>query len=145
MSIAVLVADDPVIVDEPKTDPLKEVARVMLLASKAQGDDVSKGGTAMDTTISGTADFVSRFVYSTFYFASYGVVFPTLFVASTVPGLGQVASGLVEGANAASEAVKERKAKHARRNAERTAKQAAAHDPDRQRVSQKGVEAMASA
>jgi hypothetical protein len=114
----------------------------MPLASEAQGDGVSKGGTAMETTNSSTANFVSRFVYSTFYFASYGVVFPTLFVASTVPGLGQVASGLVEGANAASEAVKERKAKRARWKAERTAKKAAAHDPDRQEVAQEGVEAV---
>jgi hypothetical protein len=143
MSTAVLAADDPVIVTESEIDPLNAVAREMLLASQAEGD-CRKGETAMDATTCGTANFVSRLVYSTFYFASYGVVFPTLFVASTVPGLGQAACGMVDGANAASEAVKERKAQRAERKAVRAAKEPAAHHPDAQGIAQERADAMSS-
>jgi hypothetical protein len=130
---------------ESATDPLQAIAEAMALAADAMGDDNSKGGTTMESTIAGTTSFISRFTYSLFYFTSYGVVFPTMFVASTVPGLGQVAAGLVEGANAASDAVNKRKAKQAQRRAERAVRKAAKHDPDRQRVKQEGVECLAGA
>src|SRR5262249_33826876 len=45
--------------------------------------------------------FVSQFVYSTFYFTSYAAVFPALFAANIVPGLGAVADGLTDGTCAA--------------------------------------------
>ena len=53
----------------------------------------------MQTALPATGKFVSRFVLcSTCYFASYGVVFPTLFVANVVPGLGTIAYGLTDSA-----------------------------------------------
>ena len=136
MTTAVVEAPEPVV------DALNEVAEALTLAAETLGDDDSTGETTMDSTSTSSDNLVSRFTYSLFYFTSYGVVFPTLFVASTVPGLGQVAAGLVEGANAAGEAVKERKAKRAERRAERAERKAARHDPDEQEVAQEGVEAV---
>jgi hypothetical protein len=80
--------------------------------------------------------FISQLVYSAFYFSSYGVVFPALFVANVVPGLGAVADGLTDGTYAACEAVRNRKAR-------RAAEKGAAAEPDRQRVEQEGLEALA--
>jgi hypothetical protein len=132
----------PAAAAESVNGPLKSVADAMSNAAAAIGDGAARVGEAMPAT----RRFASRFTYSLFYFTSYGVVFPTLFVASTVPGLGQAAAGLVEGANAASEAVNERKAKReerrAQRKAERAARQAARHDPDMQMVTQEGLEAL---
>ena len=80
--------------------------------------------------------FISQLIYSAFYFSSYGVVFPALFVANVVPGLGAVADGLTDGTYAACEAVRSGKAR-------RAAEQDAATEPDRQRGKQESVEALA--
>jgi hypothetical protein len=62
-------------------------------------------------------------------------VFPVLFVANVVPGLGAVADGLTDGTYAACDAVRNSKAR-------RAARKVAAHDPDRQRVEQEREEAL---
>ena len=77
-------------------------------------------------------------MYSTFYFASYGVVFPTLFVTNVVPGLGPIATGLTDGAVAACDVVGDMKAR-------RAAKKAARNDPEMNQVTDEGVDAFASA
>jgi hypothetical protein len=48
-----------------------------------------------------TTPFLSRLTYSTGYYLSYGVVFPTLFFLRAVPGAQAVVSGFVDGAAAA--------------------------------------------
>ena len=99
-------------------------------------------GTARDRAVKGRPvtppprPFFSQFIYSTFYFTSYGVVFPALFVASAVPGLGALADGLTDGTYAACEAVRDGKARRAAKDA--------AQDPDRQQVAQERVEALAA-
>jgi hypothetical protein len=45
--------------------------------------------------------FVARFVYTACYVASYGVVFPTLVVARSIPRDNAAVRGLVDGAGAA--------------------------------------------
>ena len=123
MTAAVLVADDPAIAVEPVTDSLKSVASAMERASAALGDTDSRADVKPETKLPPAAGMLSRFVYSTFYYTSYGVVFPTMFVVNAVPGMGAVAQGLADGANAARDAVCERQAT-------RLAKAAARRDPD---------------
>src|SRR6516162_5750743 len=113
-------------------DPLKSVAAAMANAAEAVRDGASDAASKVQSAIPATGRFISRFVYSTCYFASYGVVFPTLFVANVVPGMGSVANGLIDGANAASDVVHEMKAK-------RAAKKADAHDPEKATVADEGV------
>jgi hypothetical protein len=50
---------------------------------------------------------MSRVVYSGCYFLSYGVVFPTVFAANFVPGMGSIRDGLMDGAKAANDCVAE--------------------------------------
>ena len=95
MSTAVLIADDPV------ADSLRDVATAMINAANDFSGGESESGPEVRSDAPATRGLVSRFVYSTCYYTSYGVVFPTMFVAGVVPGMGPVA-------RAASEAVRSR-------------------------------------
>jgi len=116
-------------------DPLKSVATAMASAAEAMRDGASDVAEKVQSAIPATRRFASRFLYSTFYFASYGVVFPTLFVANVVPGLGSISDGLLDGARAAGDVVDEMKAK-------RAAKKAASQD--HKDVVDEGAEALAT-
>ena len=59
--------------------------------------------------------FVSRFAYRTCYYTSYCAVFAAVFVANFVPGLGPLAAGVKDGAEAASRYVGETRANAAAR------------------------------
>jgi hypothetical protein len=115
-------------------DPLKSVATAMANAAEAVRDGATDAAAKVQGALPATGKFISRFVYSTFYFASYGVVFPTMFVAHVVPGLGPIADGLTDGANAANDVIQEMKTKRAAKKAE------AAEAAD---VTDEGIEAMA--
>ena len=52
---------------------------------------------------------MSRFVYTTCYTISYGVVFPSVLVARSMPKNNAIVHGLVDGANAAFDMVDEMK------------------------------------
>jgi hypothetical protein len=45
--------------------------------------------------------FLARFVYTTCYAASYGVVFPTMMIARSIPRENAAVRGLIDGAGAA--------------------------------------------
>ena len=59
--------------------------------------------------------FVSRFAYRTCYYTSYCAVFAAVFVANFVPGLGPLAAGVKDGAEAARKYVGEARANAAAR------------------------------
>jgi hypothetical protein len=73
----------------------------MTTFSKAMKDATERVQTAMPAT----SGFVSRFVYTTCYFSSFGIVLPTLYLAYSVPGLEPAAEGLLDGAASACGAV----------------------------------------
>lgn len=124
-------------------DPLKSVAAAMATAAEAVRDGASDAAARVQQVMPATSQFVSRFVYSSCYFVSYGVVFPTMFVASYVPGGAPIASGLLDGANAANDLIADMKEKAlARKNAQLEARNAAAENSA---IVQEGVEALASA
>lgn len=124
-------------------DPLKSVAAAMATAAEAVRDGASDAAARVQQVMPATSQFVSRFVYSSCYFVSYGVVFPTMFVASYVPGGAPIASGLLDGANAANDLIADMKEKAlARKNAQLEARNAAAENNT---IVQEGVEALASA
>ncbi len=70
-------------------------------------------------------EYVSHFVYSSFYYLSYGVVFPTLLVTYFIPGCSPIANGLVDGATAANDVILEMKEKAAARKAAQSEPQSA--------------------
>jgi hypothetical protein len=120
------------------SDPLKSVATAMANAAEVFRDGACDAASKVQGAIPATGKFVSRFVYSTCYFASYGVVFPTLFVTNVVPGLAPIATGLADGAMAACDVVGEMKAS-------RAAKKASRNDPEVAEVTEEGLEVLASA
>ena len=121
----------------PAIDPLKSVATAMANAAEAVRDGASDAATRVQSALPATGKFISRFVYSTCYFASYGVVFPTLFVANVVPGLGAIGHGLSDGAAAASDVIEDMRAKRAAKKA------ACMTDAECREVNEEGVEACA--
>jgi len=132
MSTAVLESPEPV------TESLKSVAAALTNAVETGSDADEKGGAILETTAPDATNPISKFVYSTFYYTSYGIVFPTVFVLNVVPGLGPVARGLADGARAAGDAIEERKTR-------RQAKKNAANDLDDTITMQRGVESLARA
>ena len=92
---------------EQTTNPIKTAATAMASAAEAVRDRASDAAAKAKQALPATGQFVSRFVYSSCYFISYGVVFPTLYLAHVIPGGGPIATGLCDGADAASHFVKE--------------------------------------
>jgi hypothetical protein len=118
-------------------DPLKSVADAMSSAAEAMRDGAQDAADKVQQAIPAANKFVSRFVYSSCYFLSYGVVFPTLFAAHYVPGGGPVGAGIIDGANAANDAIKDIKVKRL------AAKERAEREKDEQRVLDEGLECSA--
>jgi hypothetical protein len=75
------------------------------LVTRAARDGAASAREAANRTWSASSLFVSRFVYTTCYTISYGVVFPTTLLALSIPRNNAVVRGLVEGAQAASRQV----------------------------------------
>ena len=98
---------------EAASDPLKSMANAMATAAEAVRDGAGDAFAKVQQAVPATTQAVSRFVYSSFYYVSYGVVFPTMLVANFVPGLGPVAAGLEDGAKAASDVLHDMKEKRA--------------------------------
>jgi len=103
-------------------------------------DGASDAAAKVQTTQPAASRFVSRFVYSSCYFVSYGVVFPTMLVANYVPGGTPIASGLLDGANAANDLIGEMRSKAAARKAAQTDAR-----NENTTIVQEGVEALATA
>lgn len=106
-------------------DELKKVATAMTTAAQAARDGAGDAISQAKKAAPAARELVSKFVYSSFYYLSYGVVFPTMLVANFVPGGGPIASGLLDGATAASEVIGDIKEQSAARKAARAAGQAA--------------------
>ena len=51
------------------------------------------------------SQFASRVVYSTFYVLSYGIVFPAVFIAKSIPKDNAAVRGFIDGGHAAIEKV----------------------------------------
>jgi hypothetical protein len=110
---------------EAAKEPLKSLASAMATASEAIRDGASDALARAKQAVPITGEYVSRFVYSSFYYLSYGVVFPTLLVTNFVPGCGPIATGLVDGGAAANYVICEMKEKAAARRAAKQDAQAA--------------------
>jgi hypothetical protein len=78
------------------SDPLKTVA-------KAMKDGAMDAKEAAGKLVPAAGRFLSRFVYTTSYTLAYGVVFPAVLVAKSIPPNNAVVHGFVDGARAASD------------------------------------------
>ena len=94
-----------------KPDPLQSVADAMHAAVVAAKDGASAATTSVSNALPGLGGLLSRVAYHTSYAISYGVVFPTVFIARSIPQNNPLVHGLHDGANAAKDMISEIKAK----------------------------------
>lgn len=90
----------------PASHPLDAVANAMQTAAGALRDGAGDASAKVQEVIPKVSNFVSRGAYNGSYYASYGIVFPTLFLCHIIPGGKSVASGIVDGAAAAADYVR---------------------------------------
>jgi len=91
------------------SDPLRAVADAMDAAVHAVKEGAADAKETATKAVPAVGLYVSRFVYTTCYTLSYGVVFPAMFVAKSIPTDNAFVHGLVDGAKAATDMVAELK------------------------------------
>ena len=67
------------------SDPMKTVADALEKAVQTATDSVADAKATPGKVAPGRPRFMSRLVYTTCYSLSYGVVFPTVWVARSIP------------------------------------------------------------
>lgn len=83
----------------------KTVADALDMAVKAAKDGASDARATAGKVLPVASRFLSRFVYTTSYTFSYGVVFPAILIAKSIPTNNAVVHGFVDGAQAANDMV----------------------------------------
>jgi hypothetical protein len=89
----------------PSRDPLKTVADALDMAVKAAKDGAVDAKVTAGKMLPAAGQFLSRFVYTTSYTVSYGIVFPAVLLAKSIPANNPIVHGFVDGAHAASDMV----------------------------------------
>ena len=84
-----------------KSDRVASASGIVEHGRQAAQAGASDARDAAARTWSATSLFLSRFVYTTCYAVSYGVVFPAVFLAHSIPQNNAVVRGLIDGAQAA--------------------------------------------
>ncbi len=82
-------------------DALKAVADAMETAIQAAKDGTADAKATVEKAFPIVSRFLSRSVYTTCYTISYGVVFPTILIARSIPANNTVVHGFLDGARAA--------------------------------------------
>jgi hypothetical protein len=91
------------------SDPLKAVADAMEAAVEAAKEGAAEAREAAGSALPVASGLLSRFAYNACYSISYGVVFPTVLLARSIPPDNALVNGLVDGARAALDLVDEMK------------------------------------
>jgi hypothetical protein len=101
-------SDEAATIETSSADPLRSAADAMALALQAAKDGAADAQERVTEMMPAIGGFLSRLTYTTCYAVSYGVVFPSLLVASAVPKDNAIVNGLVDGARAARDAIASR-------------------------------------
>lgn len=91
----------------PASDPLGSAQKTLDLVTEAAQRGATDAKEAAVRTLDTAARFLNRFVYTTCYSVSYGLVFPAVLVARAIPRDNAAVRGLIEGADAARKKVDE--------------------------------------
>ncbi len=91
----------------PVADPFVAVADAMQSAADSMTHGAAAARDAAVEAMPSIGQFANRFIYSTCYTLSYGVVFPLALVALSVPQNNPLVHGLVDGSRAARNKVDE--------------------------------------
>jgi hypothetical protein len=92
-------------------DPLKTVADALEAAVQAAKDGATNAREAAQEFLPESGSVLSKIAYNTCYAISYGLVFPSVLLAQTVPHNNAFVHGLIDGANAAKDMAAEMKNK----------------------------------
>jgi hypothetical protein len=87
--------------DSKAHEPVASSAGTLDLVTQAARDGAADARLAATRTWDATSLFVSRFVYCTCYSFSYGMVFPAMLLALSIPRNNEAVRGLIDGAQAA--------------------------------------------
>jgi hypothetical protein len=87
--------------------PIDWTSRTMEIAIQTARRGAADAREAAARTMTATGRFASRMVYTTCYTAAYGVVYPTVLLARSIPANNAAAQGLIDGAHAAHQKVVE--------------------------------------
>ena len=92
-------------------DPLKTVADALEAAVQAAKDGASNARDAAAEMLPESGNILSQIAYKTCYAISYGLVFPSVLIAQSVPQNNALVHGLIDGAHAAKDMAAEMKNK----------------------------------
>jgi hypothetical protein len=84
-----------------RREPVKTSARALDLLTKGARDGAGDARAAATRTWDATSQIASRFVYSTCFTVSYGVVFPVVLLARVIPRNNEAVRAMIDGAHAA--------------------------------------------
>jgi hypothetical protein len=93
----------------PGPDPMQAVADAMERAVEAAREGVADARDAAARALPEANSLVSKLAYNACYAVSYGVVFPSVMLARSVPQNNALVHGLIDGAHAAIDLVDEMK------------------------------------
>ena len=88
-------------------DPLASVADAMQAAASSVTQGATAARQAAEKALPSVGMFANRFLYTTCYAVSYGVVFPLALVALSVPQNNPLVHGMIDGSRAARNKVDE--------------------------------------
>lgn len=93
--------------DSSAADPLSAVADAMQQAASSVQEGATAARDAAEKALPSVGLFANRFLYTTCYAVSYGVVFPMALVALSVPQNNPLVHGMIDGSRAARNKVDE--------------------------------------
>ena len=91
----------------PGPEPLDAPSGALQLVTRAAREGASDAQAAADRVWTATELFLCRFIYTTCYTVSYGVVFPSALISRSIPRDSVAVRGLIDGATAAVRKVEE--------------------------------------
>jgi hypothetical protein len=89
------------------SEPVVVPSNTIDIMARAAKDGAADAREMAERVWSGSSLFLSRFVYTTSYTLSYGVVFPATLLARSIPRNNAAVRGLIDGAKAATAKVDE--------------------------------------
>jgi hypothetical protein len=109
-----------------QNEVFEKVAVAMASAAEAMKLGATDARTAAARAVPNAQLALSKTIYSTSYYLSYGVVFPTLLLTSMIPKNNALVHGMIDGARAAHDAVDNLRAQRAEQCAAQAESPAAA-------------------
>ena len=96
------------------SDPLKSVADALETAFQAVKNGSTHATAAAENALPAATRFVAHLAYTTSYTLTFGVVFPSMMIAKSIPADNAIIRGITDGAHDAIEKIDGLKAHHAK-------------------------------